>query len=56
MFSGVFIFGEALTRGLGVSGKIFHDDDPDDIERSVPSTAHHRHVDTALVAADKEGP
>ncbi|KAI0783874.1 hypothetical protein BC629DRAFT_530767 [Irpex lacteus] len=53
--TGVFIFGEALTRGLGVSGKIFHDDDPDDIERSVPSTAHHRHVDTALVAADKEG-
>ena len=52
---GVLTAGDAATKGLGISEKIFSDDDPDDIEKSIPPTAIHRNVDLAIVQADKEG-
>lgn len=54
-FLGVTAAGDASTKGLRITEKIFNDDDPDDIERSIPSTAYHRDVDLAIVNADKDG-
>ncbi|KAI0783870.1 NAD(P)-binding protein [Irpex lacteus] len=53
--TGVLTAGEAFTKGLGITDKIFVDDDSDDLERSIPSTAWHRNVDLAIIQADKEG-
>ncbi|KAI0783990.1 hypothetical protein BC629DRAFT_541283 [Irpex lacteus] len=52
---GVLTAGEASTKGLSVSEKIFSDDDPDDLERSILPEAIHRNVDLAIVKADQEG-
>lgn len=38
-----------------MSEKIFSDDDPDDLERSILPEAIHRNVDLAIVKADQEG-
>ncbi|KAI0783871.1 NAD-P-binding protein [Irpex lacteus] len=46
---------DASTKGLGISEKIWNDDDPDDIEQNIPPTAFHRNVDLPIVNADKEG-
>ncbi|KAI0696908.1 NAD(P)-binding protein [Cytidiella melzeri] len=46
---------EGSTKGMSATEKIYHDDDPDDIEASFPPTALHRDVDLAIVQADKEG-
>lgn len=51
---GVLTF-NASTKGLGISEKIWNDDDPDDIEQNIPPTAFHRNVDLPIVNADKEG-
>lgn len=53
--TGVLTAGEAFTKGLGITDKIFVDNDSDDLEQSIPSTAWHRNVDLALIQADKEG-
>jgi len=45
---------DGSTKGMSKTDRIFHDDDPDDIE-SIPPTALHRNVDLAIVQADKEG-
>lgn len=37
------------------STKVYMDNDPDDLERSIPPTAFHRSVDLAIVEADNEG-
>ncbi|KAI0091096.1 NAD(P)-binding protein [Irpex rosettiformis] len=37
------------------STKVYRDDDPDDLENSIPPTAFHRNVDLAIVQADNEG-
>ena len=40
---------------LDTSTKIYRDDDPDELEKSIPPEAFHRHVDLAIIQADKEG-
>ncbi|KAI0783989.1 NAD-P-binding protein [Irpex lacteus] len=52
---GFLTAGDAGTKGLGISEKIFSDDDPDDLERSLPPEAFHRNVDLAIIQADNEG-
>ncbi|KAI0091093.1 NAD-P-binding protein [Irpex rosettiformis] len=46
---------DASTKGLGISDRIWNDDDPDDIEKNIPPTAFHRNVDLPIVEADKQG-
>lgn len=53
--TGVFSFGDAWSKGLHVSEKIYYDNDPDDIDKNVPESAPHRKVDLAIIQADKEG-
>lgn len=53
-FSGLLTYG-ADTGGLSVTEKIYDDSDPGDIERSLPESAAHRHVDLPIVRADQEG-
>ncbi|KAI0342694.1 NAD-P-binding protein [Trametopsis cervina] len=53
--TGLLTYGDANTKGLAVSEKIYRDDDPDDIEKSFPPDAFHREIDLAYVHADKEG-
>ncbi|KAI0091003.1 NAD-P-binding protein [Irpex rosettiformis] len=52
--TGLLTAGDAATKGLGISERIYRDDNPDDIE-SIPPTAFHRNVDLAIIQADKEG-
>lgn len=40
---------------MHISEKIFSDDDPDELERSIPATAWHHDVNLAIIEADKEG-
>lgn len=52
---GVLTYGSAFTWGMSVSEKVYDDADADDIEKSLPETAFHRHVDLPIVRADQEG-
>jgi nucleoside-diphosphate-sugar epimerase len=43
------------TNGMGITEKIYSDDDPDTIEKEFPPVALHHDVDLRLIEADKEG-
>lgn len=45
----------ANTGGMSVTEKVYDDSDPDDIEKSLPETTPHRHIDLSIVRADEAG-
>ncbi len=52
--AGVFMF-DAPNNGLVAAEKVFSDNDPKDIDSSVPDSAFHRAVDLIVLKADEEG-